>query len=137
MRGFNAIALLMLLEAGAICAAVQGEPWFSPPGGTWAPDASVVSVMKSDLGEAIAPLLAKQAPPSALPTRYWFQYRGQGTSSNRIIVVLGYPFPVPRGAEKDFFSVHIPEACAVFALYLPSERKFDWLEVGPNCPPRI
>ena len=137
MRGFGVIALLMLLQPEVILAAAPDEPWFNPPGGTWAPGTKVIAAMKSDFDSAIKPLLATEPSLSARPTRYWFQYQGQGPSSRRIVELIGYPFPVPEGARKAFLSVHIPEASSIYARYLPLERRFELLNVGPDCPPRI
>jgi len=136
MRGWHLIALPILLQSGAGFPAAPDEPWFNPPGGTWAPSARVVARMKSDLNGALDPLLAKEPAASAPPARYWFQYRGQGSGAHRAIELVGHVFPVPARARQEFFNAFIAEGCYVYARYLPAKRKFDPLGLGRNCPRR-
>src|SRR5882762_1051633 len=138
MRGALLIASLAAFQVGTPLAAAPKEPWFNPPGGTWVPDSAVVSAMKADFDAAVAPLLAAKVPASALPTRYWFQYQGQGFGAKRTIYLHGAPFPVPSLARQDIHMAFIPESCVIIAVYAPVERKFDRIDVGGlGCPPRI
>ena len=137
MRGANVIAWLAALLGGTALGAPE-EPWFNPPGGTWTPNPAVVSMMKVDFDAAIPAKLAPKVTPSAPPTQYWFQYQGVGSESSPTILLYGHPFPVSPRAGQDLLNLFIPEVCVIFATYIPSERRFDRLEVGGlGCPPRI
>jgi hypothetical protein len=137
MRDVNLIAWLVALACSAALHAAE-EPWLNPPGGTWTPDRAVVYMMKVDFDAAIPAKLGPKVTASAAPTQYWFQYQGAGSESSRTILLYGFPGPVPPRAGQDLFNVFIPEACTIFAIYVPSERRFDRLEVGGlGCPPRI
>ena len=110
MRLPHLIPLIILLAACSRHAEVPDEPWFNPPGGTWAPDAAMVSEMKSSLDAELRPFLAKSGRVSSPAVRYWFQYMG--------------PW--------------MPEECIVHARYLPNGKGLDDLVLsGVSCPARL
>jgi hypothetical protein len=114
------------------------DPWFNPPGGTWVPDTSVIARMKVALDDELHPLLERRVDTGMTPVRYWFQYSANGSGTDKLIGIVGYPFPVPSSAATTFFGAVIPERCHVFASYLPSERRIKEVAVGGfHCPPRI
>ena len=113
------------------------EPWFNPSGGTWTPDAVVISQMKVALDPAIRQVFSERGIATS-PVRYWFQFLGHGSGSDRTIDIRGRPFPVlPEAGTKAFFGPRIPEDCSVQARYVPSQRRIENLVVGGFCPARI
>ena len=131
-------ALVFVLVACSPHASANRDLWFNPPGGSWVPDAGMVSHMKTALDDALRPVLEKNADTGMPPTQYWFQYIGNGSGVDKMIAIVGYPFPVPSGADASFRGATIPESCHVFASYLPIKRRFKDLAVGGfHCPPRI
>jgi hypothetical protein len=119
-------------------APANDDPWFNPPGGTWVPDAQVVSEMKAAVDERLAPVLAGKGDSSLAPVKYWFQYIGNGSGVDKTIAIVGRPFPVSRGADAVYLGAVIPESCHVFGNYVPKERKLEAFSVGGfHCPPRI
>ena len=113
------------------------EPWFSPSGGTWTPDAVIISEMKVALDGALRQVFAERGVATS-PVRYWFQFLGHGSGSDRTIDIRGRPFPVlPQAGTKAFFGPWIPEDCIVQARYVPSQRRIENLVVGGFCPARI
>jgi hypothetical protein len=110
------------------------EPWFNPLGGTWTPDAAIVSEMKIALDSALRQFLSARGKATQ-PERYWFQYLGHGSGSARTIDIRGRPFPVlPRADTKAYFGPWFPEDCIVHARYVPSQRRIEDLIVGGFCP---
>jgi hypothetical protein len=131
-------ALIFALIACSQHTSAYDDPWFNPPGGTWVPDAGVVSDMKAALDDSLRPVLANRDDATMPPMRYWFQYLGNGSGVDKTIGIIGYPFPVPPGADASYLGAIIPEQCHVFGIYLPKERRFKELSVGGfHCPPRI
>lgn len=102
------------------------------------PDTGVVARMKVALDDELRPIFEKRVDTGIPPARYWFQYIASGSGGDKVIGVVGYPFPVPSGADATFFGAVIPERCHVFASYLPNERRVKNVAVGGfHCPPRI
>jgi hypothetical protein len=102
------------------------------------PDAGVVARMKVALDDELRPILEKSADSGRTPMRYWFQFIGSGSGADKTIGIVGYPFPVPLGADASFHGAVTPEQCHVFANYLPDKRRFkDFAVGGFHCPPRI
>lgn len=134
----RSLAAIALLLASKVFAATLEEPWFDPPGGTWAPDATTISEMRRAIDSVLPSALARKGVAGQPPTRYWFQFQGRGASADKSIVIIGHPFPVSQGAEKAFVDVSIPENCVVYAEYFPRAKQIRGLNVGGlSCPPRI
>jgi len=112
------------------------EPWFNPSGGTWTPDAVIISEMKVALDSALRPVFSERDGATP-PVRYWFQFLGHGSGWHRTIDIRGRPFPVlPRADTKAYFGPWIPEDCIVHARYVPSQQRIENLVVGGFCPAR-
>src|SRR5229473_5495262 len=120
MRITYLCALILALVGCSPPTSAYDDPWFSPPGGTWVPDAVVVARMKIALDDELRPILEKHADSVMPPARYWFQYIGSGSGVDKTIGIVGRPFPVPSGADAGFLGAVIPEQCHVFASYLPN-----------------
>ena len=130
--------LTVVLVACFKHASANDDAWFNPPGGAWVPDAGMVSLMKNTLDESLRPALEAKADSRMPSARYWFQYVGLGSGVDKVIAIVGRPFPVPPGANAVYMGATIPEACHVFATYLPNEQKIAHFAVGGfHCPPRI
>jgi hypothetical protein len=129
------VALLMVFKAPA---AAPDDPWFHPPGGTWLPDSAIVSDMKVALDVVLPVALAAKTDVALRPMRYWFQYQGRGSGADKVIELIGHPFPVSADATRTYFDVGIPENCVVSAHYDPIIKQIRDLSVGGLvCPPRI
>src|SRR5580692_3944560 len=72
------------------------DAWFNTPDGTWTPDSGVVSEMKSVLDVALGTALDERPNSTVKPARYWFQYFGYGSGTDKSIAIAGGPFPVPK-----------------------------------------
>jgi hypothetical protein len=93
--------------------------------------------MKVALDEDFRSVFEARAKSGMSPQRYWFQYVGINSDTDKAIEIIGRPFPVPPSADVVSFAM-IPEACHIIATYLPNERKFKQSALaGFNCPPRI
>jgi hypothetical protein len=131
------LAAMALLLASKVFAATLEEPWFNPPGGTWVPDAAAVSDMRRTVDSVLTSSLAARSVAGDPPSRYWFQYQGRGSGADRIIVLIGHPFPISSSAETSFLDVSIPENCVVYAEYAPKAKQVRALNVsGLSCPRR-
>jgi hypothetical protein len=98
----------------------------------------MVSHMKTALDDALRPVLPKDADTGMPATQYWFQYIGSSSGADKVIAIVGYPFPVSSGADASFHGAIIPESCHVSASYLPVKRRFkDFAVGGFHCSPRI
>lgn len=129
---------MVVLVACSPQASANDDAWFNPPGGTWVPNAGEVVLMKNTLDAALRPALETKADSSMPSARYWFQYVGLGAGVDKKIAIVGRPFPAPPGANAAYHGATIPEACHVFATYLPIERRIEHFAVGGfHCPPRI
>jgi hypothetical protein len=139
MRIKGLVSLLLLLVMHSLRAAATEEPWFNPPGGTWTPDATVVSQMKSALDIRLRPFLINSGKATRPSSRYWFQYLGRGSGASSTIEIRGRPFPVPAAAATTaYFGPWIPEDCIVHVRYIPKEHKIeDLVLTGVTCPARI
>jgi hypothetical protein len=137
MRTHLSIAAMALLLAFEVRADGPDEPWFNPSGGTWIPDAVVVSEMRVALDSSLRAALAAKPTAVRPPTRYWFQYLGRGSGTESVIEFFGHPFPVSKRAATVYFDVTIPENCVVYGRYYPVAKKIEELRVGLACPPRI
>jgi hypothetical protein len=125
------------LSGTSVSPLTPDEPWFNPLGGTWTPDAVIVSEMKIALDSALRQLLSERGRATQ-PVRYWFQFLGHGSGSARNIDIRGRPFPVlPQADTKAYFGPWIPEDCIVHARYVPSQRRIEDLVVGGFCPARL
>ena len=125
------------LSGTSVSPLTPDEPWFNPLGGTWTPDAVIVSEMKIALDSALRQLLSERGRATQ-PVRYWFQFLGHGSGSARNIDIRGRPFPVlPQADTKAYFGPWIPEDCIVHASYVPSQRRIEDLVVGGFCPARL
>ena len=118
-------------------AGVSGEPWFNPPGGTWVPDAAMVSDFKVALEPMVVAALAAQSGPVQPPARYWLQYVGEESAGEKVIALIGYLSPVSPNASKEYLNGSVPEKCLIHAEYWPRIKKVMALGVGPACPPRL
>ena len=121
----------------SVSTSTSDEPWFNPSGGTWTPDAVIISQMKVALDSALRQVFSERGIATS-PARYWFQFLGHGFGSDRTIDIRGRPFPVlPQAETKEFFGPQIPEDCIVQARYVPSQRRIENLVVGGFCPARL
>jgi hypothetical protein len=124
------------LSGTSVSPLTSDEPWFSPSGGTWTPDAAIVSEMKVTLDSVLRKLHSADGKATQ-PVRYWFQYLGHGSGSARTIDIRGRPFPLlPQADTKAYFGPWIPEDCIVHARYIPSQRRIENLVIGGFCPAR-
>jgi hypothetical protein len=138
MRIPYSCALILALVGCSPPTSAYDDPWFNPPGGTWVPDARVVARMKVALDDDLRPAFEGSVNSGVPPARYWFQYVGTGSGADQAIGIVGYPFPVPLAAKDTFLGAIVPEACHVFATYLPKQRRIKDSGVGGfYCPPRI
>jgi hypothetical protein len=125
------------LSGTSVSPSTPDEPWFNPLGGTWTPDAVIISEMKVALDSALRQYLSERGRATQ-PVRYWFQFLGHGSGSARKIDIRGRPFPVlPQADTKAYFGPWIPEDCIVHARYVPSQRRIEDLVVGGFCPARF
>jgi hypothetical protein len=139
MRTRHLVAPILLLMTYSLRSAAPDEPWFNPPGGTWTPDAVIISDMKIALDATLRPFLFARGRTTQPAVRYWFQYSGHGSGPSRTIDIRGRPFPVlPRADTTAYFGPWIPEDCIVHARYVPTEHRIEDLVVGGvSCPARI
>jgi len=134
---FSATTLALLLAARMSVAGTD-DLWFNPPGGTWVPSAVVVSDMKAALDRVLPASLSAQLDIAQTPARYWFQFRGRGSGTEKEIEIIGHPFPVSERAARAYLDVSTPESCTVAARYSPTVKEIRGLQVsGLSCPPRI
>ena len=125
------------LSGTSVSPVTPDEPWFNPLGGTWTPDAVIISEMKIALDSVLRQSLSAHGRPTS-PARYWFQYLGHGSGSARNIDIRGRPFPVFPGTDtKAYFGPWIPEDCIVHARYVPSQRRIEDFVVSGFCPARM
>jgi hypothetical protein len=129
--------LIVALTACSPHEPVHDDAWFNTPEGTWTPDRGVVSEMKAALDVALGTALDER--PDMRPVRrYWFQYYGWGSGTDKSVAIVGRPFPVPEWAGTAFHGAVIPEDCHIFANYQPREGKFSQFSLGGfACPPRL
>ena len=125
------------LSGTSVSPLTPDEPWFNPLGGTWTPDAVIISEMKVALDSALRQFLSEHGRATQ-PVRSWFQFLGHGSGSARNIDIRGRPFPMlPQPDTKAYFGPRIPEDCIVHARYVPSQRRIEDLVVGGFCPARL
>jgi hypothetical protein len=130
--------LIVALAACSPPKPAHDDAWFNTPDGTWTADSRVVSEMKSAVDVALGTAWDERPNTGMRPARYWFQYFGYGSETDKSIAIVGRPFPVPEWAGASFHGAVIPEDCHIFANYRPRERKFSQFAVGGfNCPPRL
>ncbi len=130
--------LIVALAACSPHEPAHDDAWFNTPDGTWTPDSGVVSEMKSALDVALGTAWDERPNTGMPPVRYWFQYFGFGSGTDKLIAIVGRPFPVPEWAAAAFHGAVIPEDCHIFATYQPGQRKFSQFSVGGfRCPPRL
>ena len=84
-RYFTALALGLAIAAATAIA--DDSRWIEVVGGSWKPDAAVLSEMESALKSAVPPAAADRGPMPQWDS-YWFQYQGQSSPAGPRYVMV-------------------------------------------------
>lgn len=113
-----------MLQTMLLAAAIAVGSWIHTPGGTWTPDASTMTAVKSAMRGEIARQLKASHATLERGSEYTYQYQGITLDGYRLVLIMGSCTPLAERHRKGIQRIADGGTCYFQAYFDPKRKRF-------------